>query len=80
VLESVNRTGRCLIVHEDTATAGFGAEIAAVVAREAFWHLDAPIERLTVDDVPMPYHEALLQAVLPDADRIAARIEALLRT
>ena len=56
VLESVRRTGRCLIVHEDTSTAGFGAEIAAVLAREAFWHLDAPIERLAVDDVPMPYH------------------------
>ena len=80
VLDSVRRTGRCLIVHEDTTTAGFGAEIAAVLAREAFWHLDAPIERLTVDDVPMPYHEVLLRAVLPDADRIAERIAALLAT
>ena len=80
VLESVTRTGKCLIVHEDTTTAGFGAEIAAVLARDAFWHLDAPVERLTVDDVPMPYHEVLLQAVLPDADRIADRIGALLRT
>jgi 2-oxoisovalerate dehydrogenase E1 component len=80
VLESVTRTGRCLIVHEDTTTAGFGAEIAAVLARDAFWHLDAPVERLTVDDVPMPYHEVLLQAVLPDADRIADRIAALLHT
>jgi 2-oxoisovalerate dehydrogenase E1 component len=79
VLESVRRTGKCLIVHEDTTTAGFGAEIAAVVAREAFWSLDAPIERLTVDDVPMPYHPVLLDAVLPDAERIAARIEVLLR-
>jgi 2-oxoisovalerate dehydrogenase E1 component len=80
VLDSVRRTGKCLIVHEDTTTAGFGAEIAAVLAREAFWHLDAPIERLTVDDVPMPYHEVLLQAVLPDAERIAERIRALLDT
>jgi 2-oxoisovalerate dehydrogenase E1 component len=80
VLDSVRRTGRCLIVHEDTSTAGFGAEIAAVVAREAFWFLDAPIERLAVEDVPMPYHPSLLDAVLPDADRIAARIEMLLRT
>jgi 2-oxoisovalerate dehydrogenase E1 component len=80
VLESVTRTGRCLIVHEDTQTAGFGAEIAAVLAREAFWFLDAPIERLTVEDVPMPYHPVLLDAVLPDADRIAARIQALLET
>lgn len=80
VLESVRRTGRCLIVHEDTTTAGFGAEIAAVLAREAFWHLDAPVERLTVDDVPMPYHEVLLRAVLPDGGRIADRIAALLAT
>jgi len=78
VLASVRRTSRCLIVHEDTITAGFGAEIAAVVAREAFWYLDAPVDRLAVADVPMPYHPSLLEAVLPDADRIAARIEALL--
>ena len=80
VLESVRRTGKCLIVHEDTLTAGFGAEIAAVLARDAFWSLDAPVERLAVDDVPMPYHEVLLKAVLPDADSIARRIDALLRT
>ena len=80
VLASVRKTGKCLIVHEDTLTAGFGAEIAAVLAREAFWDLDAPIERLAVDDVPMPYHEVLLGAVLPDAARIADRIDTLLRT
>ena len=78
VLESVQRTSRCLIVHEDTITAGFGAEIAAVVAREAFWYLDAPVDRLAVADVPMPYHPSLMDAVLPDAGRIAARIEELL--
>jgi 2-oxoisovalerate dehydrogenase E1 component len=80
VLESVQRTGRCLIVHEDTETAGFGAEIAAVLARDAFWFLDAPIERLAVPDVPMPYHPVLLEAVLPDAERIAERIDVLLRS
>ena len=80
VLESVRRTGRCLIVHEDNITAGFGAEIAAVLAKEAFWHLDAPVDRLAVEDVPMPYHPVLLDAVLPDADRIFARIEAVLAT
>jgi 2-oxoisovalerate dehydrogenase E1 component len=80
VLASVRKTGKCLIVHEDTTTAGFGAEIAAVLAREAFWFLDAPIERLTVEDVPMPYHAVLLEAVLPDANKISARIEELLRT
>ncbi len=79
VLASVERTGRCLIVHEDTRTAGFGAEIAAVIAEESFWHLDAPLVRICVDDVPMPYHPALLNAVLPSAEEIAARIEALVR-
>jgi len=78
VLASVSRTGRCLIVHEDTLTAGFGAEIAATVAKDTFWVLDAPVERLAVADVPMPYHSVLLEAVLPDADRIAERIDALL--
>ncbi|MEP6992318.1 MAG: transketolase C-terminal domain-containing protein [bacterium] len=78
ILDSVRRTGRCLIVHEDTTTAGFGAEIAAVLAKEAFWYLDAPIERLTVEDVPMPYHAVLLDAVLPSAQSIAARISAML--
>ena len=79
VLESVQRTGRCLIVHEDTKTAGFGAEIGAVLAQESFWHLDAPVERLCVDDVPMPYHPVLLDAVLPSSAHIAERIDALVR-
>jgi 2-oxoisovalerate dehydrogenase E1 component len=78
VLDSAKKTGRVLIVHEDNLTAGFGAEIAATIAKEAFWYLDAPVDRLAVEDVPMPYHPVLLEAVLPDAERIAARIEALL--
>ena len=78
VLESVARTGRCLIVHEDTLTSGFGAEVAATIAKESFWVLDAPVDRLAVEDVPMPYHPVLLDAVLPSADRIAERIDALL--
>ena len=78
VLASLERTGRCLIVHEDTLTSGFGAEIAATIAKESFWVLDAPVDRLAVEDVPMPYHPVLLDAVLPSADRIAERIDALL--
>jgi 2-oxoisovalerate dehydrogenase E1 component len=79
VLASVRKTGRCLIVHEDTMTAGFGAEIAAVLARESFWYLDAPIERICVEDVPMPYHGDLLNAVLPSADLILDRLNKLLK-
>ncbi len=78
VLDSVRRTGRCLIVHEDTITAGFGAEIAATIAREAFWHLDAPIDRFAVADVPMPYHPDLLDVVVPTAKTIAERMHAVL--
>ena len=56
VLESVRRTRRCLIVHEDLRTGGFGAEIAAVVADEAFLDLDAPVARVTMPDIPSPHH------------------------
>jgi 2-oxoisovalerate dehydrogenase E1 component len=80
VLASVRKTSRCLVVHEDNITAGFGAEIAATVAKETFWNLDAPVDRLAVQDVPMPYHPVLLNAVLPNEDEIAARIDTLLST
>jgi 2-oxoisovalerate dehydrogenase E1 component len=72
VLASVARTRRCLIVHEDTITAGFGAEIAAVLAEHAFFNLDAPIERLAMPDVPSPHSPVLLDAVLPSVERIVA--------
>ncbi|MEO5567417.1 MAG: transketolase C-terminal domain-containing protein [Gemmatimonadaceae bacterium] len=75
VLASVEKTGRCVIVHEDNLTAGFGAEISATIAQEAFWMLDAPVERVAVEDVPMPYHPVLLEAVLPSVQRIGLAIE-----
>jgi 2-oxoisovalerate dehydrogenase E1 component len=78
VLASVAKTGRCLVVHEDNLTAGFGAEIAATLAQEAFWQLDAPVERLAPKDIPVAYHEALLAALMPGVEEIAARIEAVL--
>ena len=80
VLESVRRRAAASSCTRTRRRPGFGAEIAAVLAREAFWYLDAPIERLAVEDVPMPYHPVLLDAVLPDAERIAARIDVLLET
>jgi 2-oxoisovalerate dehydrogenase E1 component len=78
VLASVRKTGRCLIVHEDNMTAGFGAEIAGVLAEEAFWQLDAPIRRLAPMDIPVPYHPVLLEAVVPGVASIHAAIESLL--
>ncbi len=78
VLASVRRTHRCVIVHEDTITAGFGAEIAAVVASEAFLKLDAPVERLAVPDIPLPYSLSLLDVALPTVAKIAAQLKATL--
>lgn len=77
VLASVRRTRRCLVVHEDTGTAGLGAEIVAVVGREAFFDLDAPLERITTPDVPIPYNVNLMKAVVPSLERITATIRDL---
>ena len=77
VLESVKQTGRCLIVHEDNISAGFGAEIAAVLAKEAFFYLDAPIERLATADIGNPHDPRLMEHALPNPDSIAERIIAL---
>jgi 2-oxoisovalerate dehydrogenase E1 component len=77
VLDSVRRTRRCLIVHEDLRTGGFGAEIAAVVADEAFLDLDAPVARVTMPDVPSPHHPKLLEWAVPSVERIRAEIDRL---
>ena len=70
ILASVQKTGRCVIVHEDNMTAGFGSEIAAVMAKDAFFYLDAPIERLTMPDTPVPHNLGLLEAVIPSVSLI----------
>ena len=77
MLESVRRTRRCLIVHEDLRTGGFGAEIAAVVADEAFLDLDAPVARVTMPDIPSPHHPSLLEWAVPNVARIRAEIDRL---
>lgn len=78
VLASVRRTRRCLIVHEDLRTAGFGAEIAAVVADEAFMDLDAPVARVTMPDIPSPHNPLLLDWAVPSVERIRAKIDDLI--
>ncbi len=77
VLDSVRRTRRCLIVHEDLRTGGFGAEIAAVVADEAFLDLDAPVARVTMPDIPSPHHPKLMEWALPSPASIRAELERL---
>jgi 2-oxoisovalerate dehydrogenase E1 component len=74
VFASVAKTRRCLVVHEDTITAGFGAEIAAQLAGRAFYDLDAPVERLAMPDVPSPHNPLLLDAVVPGVPAIVAAI------
>ena len=66
LLESVRKTGRACIVHEDTLTGGVGAEVAAIIARDAFEYLDAPVHRVAAPDVPsFPYAQTLENALLP---------------
>ncbi len=77
ILESVHKTGRLLIAHEAVVPFGIGAEIAAVVARESFWDLDAPIERVGAAATPPPYAPELEQAWLPDRDTIVDAIRRL---
>lgn len=78
VLESVRGTGKVLIVHEDTLTNGFAGEICAVIASQAFSDLDAPLERIGVPDVPIPYNIGLMEAVVPSVAAIQAKMEMLL--
>lgn len=78
VLEAARKTGKVLIVHEDNKTSGFGAEIAAVIAEEAFFDLDAPVGRLCSPDVPsMPYNSKLEKAFMLNPEKIAAAIREL---
>ena len=77
VLESVARTSRLLIAHEAVVPFGIGAEIAAVVAREGFWDLDAPIERVGAAATPPPYAPELERAWLPGRDEIADALRLL---
>ena len=77
VRSSVHKTHRCLIVHEDNLTAGFGAEIAAMLAQEIFFSLEAPIERLAMPDIPSPHSPLLLEAAVPDVARITRVIQQL---
>ena len=78
VLASVEKTSKCLIVHEDIGFAGFGAEIAATIVQEAFLDLDGPVERLAAPATPVPFNAGLMDAVVPTEGRIRECIEELL--
>jgi pyruvate dehydrogenase E1 component beta subunit len=77
ISQSVRKTGRCVILEIGWPVAGFGAEIAYRVQRDCLEHLDAPVERVTSDDVPMPYAANLEQDVIPqipDAVRAVKKV------
>ena len=77
VQKSVEKTGRCLIIHEATRTSGFGAELSALVQERCFYHLEAPIERVTGFDTPYPH--SLEWAYFPGPVRIGEAIDRLLK-
>ena len=77
ILASVEKTGRVAIVHEAPRTAGFGAELAALIAEKALLHLQAPVVRVTGYDVPYPYWQ-LEDLYVPSAERVAEAVRRLL--
>ena len=78
VLASVQKTSRCLIVHEDIGLGGFGAEIAATIVAEAFLDLDAPVKRVTAPAAPVPFSTSLMEGVVPTVAIIREKIESIL--
>jgi 2-oxoisovalerate dehydrogenase E1 component len=78
IAASVRKTSRLMIVHEARRTCGFGAEIAAWASDELFGWLDAPVRRLTAEDVPMPSHKELEKAVTPQTADVQRELETLI--
>ena len=77
ILESVRKTGRLVIVEEDNLTGGWAGDIAAIVAEEAFYWLDAPIKRVSAPDVPPPFAPVMEQFYVPSVERVVAAVKAL---
>jgi len=77
VLASVRKTAKALVLHEDTRTGGFGAEIAATIAEEAFEDLDGPVRRIAAPDTPVPFSPALEAAFIPQVEDVVAGLREL---
>jgi 2-oxoisovalerate dehydrogenase E1 component beta subunit len=77
VLEGVRRVSKVLVLHEDTRTGGFGAEIAATIAEEAFEYLDAPVLRMAAPDTPVPFSPPLEKAFIPQVEDVLEGLRTL---
>jgi 2-oxoisovalerate dehydrogenase E1 component beta subunit len=78
ILESVRKTGKAMVVHEDNLTGGFGAEVAAIIAQHAFDSLDGPVVRVAAPDVPaMPFNSPQEDFFMPSPDKIAEAMRSL---
>ena len=77
VLRSVEKTSKALVLHEDTLTGGFGAEIAATIGEEAFENLDAPVRRIAAPDTPVPFSPPLEKAFIPQVEDVVAGLKEL---
>jgi pyruvate dehydrogenase E1 component beta subunit len=75
ILESVARTSRVFTVEENPRLCGWGAEIASIVAHEAFWDLDGPVVRITTPHIPLPAAEALEDMAIPSVERIVRTVK-----
>ncbi|MFA3783174.1 thiamine pyrophosphate-dependent enzyme [Melioribacteraceae bacterium 4301-Me] len=79
IYNSVKKTNKAIVVHEDTLTAGFGAEIAALIAENCFEYLDGPVKRIAAKDTPIPYHPKLESYILPNRNKIYSEIKNILQ-
>lgn len=79
VIKSIAKTSRLMIVEEDTKTNGWGAEVAAHIAEEAIYYLDAPIKRVATYDIPIPFAPIMENYAIPSVDRIVTEIRKLMK-
>jgi 2-oxoisovalerate dehydrogenase E1 component len=78
ILQSVKKTNRVLVVHEDKVFSGFGAEISAMITEEAFQYLDAPVKRIGSPFTPVGFNRILEKAILPDIEKIYQGIKEII--
>ena len=79
IVNSVKKTARCIIVHEDKVFGGFGGELVAIINEKAFEYLDAPVRRVGSPFTPVGFNRILERAILPDTERIYKAMSELLK-